>query len=483
MGKGAETCSTANPATNSLGGTAFRSSCHGYAGLPEFWCADFAAWVWDNSGLYVAGITASAATFVTSGAGTVHTDPSYVPQVGDAVVFNYDGGSYADHVGLVGAVNPDGSVVTINGDFGGRGSGAHFARTSLVRSVTIRASSRSVGSTPGHIGMTITDYVTPRPVPASSPTASVALDGHPNVFWRDAAGQLRHTWSSSGTWQATETLAAGLLDDPVAGSLPDVAWIATGGALERAAFVDGSWSAPATLPTAGQHLSGRPAIATDASGVENIFWRGPDRRLYHDYLVSGSWVGPEAIGDNLRSDPVAVSVASTGELVVLAQGPQHSLLLSRFATGRWRASRMMGIGASSVAARPSAVLDPAGAVDVFWRQPDGQLEAGTLTSGVMGPPSPIGTSAGTAPAGASGGTTVAAAFGSAATREVRVSSSDGAAWVPDQIVVSGRQIPGEPVVLASDGGLDVLWITRAGALQSAIGTTGSWGAPSTVWRP
>ena len=189
VGKGAGTCSTANPATNSLGGTAFRSSCHGYAGLPEFWCADFAAWVWDNSGLYVAGITASAATFVTSGAGTVHTDPSYVPQVGDAVVFNYDGGSYADHVGLVGAVNPDGSVVTINGDFGGRGSGAHFARTSLVRSVTIRASSRSVGSTPGHIGMTITDYVTPRPVPASSPTASVArpwLLGCSTIRWPEA---------------------------------------------------------------------------------------------------------------------------------------------------------------------------------------------------------------------------------------------------------------------------------------------------------
>ena len=483
VGKGAGTCSTVNASLNSLGGTAFWSSCHGYAGVPEFWCADFAGWAWQHAGLYVAGITAAAASFVTSGAGTVHTDPSYVPQVGDAVVFNYDGGSYADHVGLVGAVNADGSVVIVNGDFGGRGSGAAFARTSLVKSVTVRASSRSVGSTPGRIGMTITDYVTPRLPPPASPTVTVDGTGHPNAFWRDATGQLRHTWASSGVWQATDILASGLLEDPVAGSLPDAAWVGTGGSLRRVAFDGSRWAAPETLPTGGQRLSGRPAIATDATGVENIFWRGPDHRLYHDYLLDGSWVGPEAIADDLRSDPVAVSVPTTGELVVLARGRGHSLQLSRFASGRWRSPRGLDLATSSVSARPSAVLDPTGSVDVFWRQPDGQLETARLSGVTLSAPTSIGTSAETAPAGTTAGTTVAATYGAAAAREVRISSSDGTSWTPDQVVVSGRMIPGAPAIVAVDGGLCVLWITRPGALQAVAGITGAWDPPVTVWHP
>jgi hypothetical protein len=31
---------------NSLGGTGFESSCTGNGGQPEYWCSDFARWVW-----------------------------------------------------------------------------------------------------------------------------------------------------------------------------------------------------------------------------------------------------------------------------------------------------------------------------------------------------------------------------------------------------------------------------------------------------
>src|SRR5664279_4936051 len=42
VGKGAGSCSLVNSSPNSLGGASFYSSCSGYGGVPEFWCADFA---------------------------------------------------------------------------------------------------------------------------------------------------------------------------------------------------------------------------------------------------------------------------------------------------------------------------------------------------------------------------------------------------------------------------------------------------------
>ena len=48
-GKGAGLCSQVNPAPNSLGGAAFGTSCTGNQGEAEYWCADFAKWVWQNA--------------------------------------------------------------------------------------------------------------------------------------------------------------------------------------------------------------------------------------------------------------------------------------------------------------------------------------------------------------------------------------------------------------------------------------------------
>ncbi|ANP53309.1 hypothetical protein J2Z21_008577 [Streptomyces griseochromogenes] len=97
--------------TNSTGGQGYNSSCTGAGGSPENWCADFAGWVWAQSGYNADGLTPAAGSFGQYGAG-LHSDP----QVGDAVVFNYDGNSYADHVAIVTAVNPDGTIESIGGN-------------------------------------------------------------------------------------------------------------------------------------------------------------------------------------------------------------------------------------------------------------------------------------------------------------------------------------------------------------------------------
>jgi surface antigen len=146
--------------TNSLGGKAFYSSCTGDGGQPEYWCADFARWVWANSGVQDTNwVNAAAGSFYVYGLefGTL----SATPAVGDAVVFDYHGGGAADHVAVVTQANANGTIETMSGDWNGEsGSEAHFSSTALVVANT-PAYLGQVGSTSGETGMTISGFVAP----------------------------------------------------------------------------------------------------------------------------------------------------------------------------------------------------------------------------------------------------------------------------------------------------------------------------------
>lgn len=146
--------------TNSAGGRGYDSSCTGNGGSPEYWCADFARWVWGRAGAtHASELTAAAGSFYTYGQrhNTLHRKPA----VGDAVVYNYAGNGYADHVALVTAVHDNGEIETISGDWGGEhGSEAHFSATShVVRNLPAYAS--AIGDRPGVMGMKISGYVSP----------------------------------------------------------------------------------------------------------------------------------------------------------------------------------------------------------------------------------------------------------------------------------------------------------------------------------
>lgn len=147
-------------AKNSLGGHAFESSCTGNGGQPEYWCADFAQWVWANSGVDTTGLDAAAGSFYVYGQknGTLSNTP--VP--GAAVVFDYQGGGVADHVAIVTQVNSNGTIESVSGDWGGQsGSEATFSSTSHVV-LNSPAYASAVGGTPSVIGMTISGYIQPK---------------------------------------------------------------------------------------------------------------------------------------------------------------------------------------------------------------------------------------------------------------------------------------------------------------------------------
>ena len=144
---------------NSVGGTSYQSSCTGNGGQPEYWCADFARWVWGQAGVDTGGLSAAAGSFYVYGQnhGTLHTSPL----VGDAVVFDYAGGGYADHVAIVVQVNGDGTIETASGDWNGNGDGeAEFSSSSHVI-LNAPAYGSAVGTSPGVIGMTISGFISP----------------------------------------------------------------------------------------------------------------------------------------------------------------------------------------------------------------------------------------------------------------------------------------------------------------------------------
>lgn len=147
VGKSVGTCAVA-PTRNSLGGEAFEHSCKGWAGVPEYWCADFVIWVWRHSGYDVGGLDAGAISFRRYGVS--HRSTRDAPRPGDAIVFNKTmSTTSAAHVAVVLAVNADGSVVLANGDWAGnKGTEVRFATTSSVVRTTIRGDQATVGGGP-----------------------------------------------------------------------------------------------------------------------------------------------------------------------------------------------------------------------------------------------------------------------------------------------------------------------------------------------
>jgi hypothetical protein len=125
--------------TNSAGGSGYYTSCS------EAWCADFAKWVWGQAGYSTAGLTPAAGSFPGYGLGFHST-----PHVGDAIVFNYNGNGYADHVALVTQVNSNGTIYSIGGNERG-GSG-------IVASDGAYSSAIGYSS---YWGMNISGYVSP----------------------------------------------------------------------------------------------------------------------------------------------------------------------------------------------------------------------------------------------------------------------------------------------------------------------------------
>jgi hypothetical protein len=207
--------------TNSLGGKDYESSCTGNGGYPEYWCADFAQWVWANTGVnYTTELNAAAGSFYLYGQkhGTLKSSAA----LGDVVVFDWHGDGTADHVAVVTKVNGDGTIETASGDWGGQsGTEAQFASTSTVV-LNAPAYPGTVGSTPGVMGMTISGFIAPVGVSALPELeasfvgqgSSAPADPTKAAYYRVCAGDTFTFWfevknTGAATWTDVNDTAAG----------------------------------------------------------------------------------------------------------------------------------------------------------------------------------------------------------------------------------------------------------------------------------
>ncbi len=260
---------------NTRAGNSFFSSCTGNGGQPEYWCADFVKWVWANSGVNVGGLTAAAGSFYVYGQN--HGTLSRTAHEGDAVVFNYGGNGYADHVAIVTKVLADGRIQTASGDWNGQsGTEAQFSRTSHVI-LNNPPYPGTVGSHPGVIGMTISGFISPAGgVTGTAATASCAGLGNGGYCGgHDIGGDVNTLYTCGGhSLTATTACASGCTRNP--GTVDDACAPpecpggagGTGGAIHDKYVALGECRSFLGAPTTGE--TGTP----DGVGRYNVFQNG-----------------------------------------------------------------------------------------------------------------------------------------------------------------------------------------------------------------
>src|SRR5579875_1182353 len=194
----------------------------------ELWCADFVKWVWAQGGVTsdLGVLTPAAASFWTWGRdhGEQMPEDPADPEVGDAVVFYPDttpNGSYADHVGIVTAVNANGSVNLVNGDF----LGTRNISVQQADDVSLRSWAAQIWGTDEDWTFVSPGLATPPPQPNPQPAAAADQFGNKYTFWKNSSGDLSEAiyTAATGVWGKPVTVTVGGHPVGPLGSAPAVA--------------------------------------------------------------------------------------------------------------------------------------------------------------------------------------------------------------------------------------------------------------------
>jgi Repeat of unknown function (DUF346)/CHAP domain len=410
---------------NSKGGKGFESSCYGNGGQPEYWCSDFSRWVWRNVGADVDGLTAAAGTFYCYG--EANDTLSNTPHVGDAVVFNYQGGCWADHVALVTKVNGNGTIETISGNWNGKsGSQAYFSSTSSVVKNT-PAFPGVVGGWAGPVGMTISGFISPvgiseaTPPPPPPPPEGNQAYLYPNQHHflnSDGAGNIRHHWWDATTKNiVTDTWGTGTVGNPVtfvhgtsqhvfargtdaslkhwfwdpingarndnwapgAGLAGDPAAIVIGDfeavwAVDQGGNLQHYWWGPKTNgvqhDTWGSGVVGRPSVFLTANGEQHAFARGTGGTLEHFWWMPDKGLAHDTWGTGIAGDPATLVIGDFQDVWAVDGAGK----LQHWWWGPTTNGVKQDTWGSGVVGRPSVFLTPSGEQHAFARGIGGTLE-------------------------------------------------------------------------------------------------------------
>jgi hypothetical protein len=461
----------------------------------ETWCSDFAKWVWQQAGITVDMNTVNAGadsfyTWATQQGQTPAADPTTLA-VGDAIMFYPAGqanaGLYADHVGIVTAVNSDGTVNLVNGDFGGPGDPI---KVEYDTDVDLAPWASAVWSAGEQWAVAVPPAGTQQPAPVTAISGpqqvvagtSVSLSAFgvqpggsmSQYLWTfgdgrngNVAGQsVSHEWAEDGTYPVTVSATSSLgtvttkvMDVNVTGPSSAVA-SATGNAIwfdpgpvdqyvfQRAAggglvadFTDsGSWL---QLPVPGQPDSG--------SGLASLGYPDPDNddaMTPHAFYTQGGtltetsmdpsgWTSQALAGSPVAGSAIQASAEPAGPDVFYF-GAGGKLSESADDDGTWTASALGGpaTGTAGSLALADASTGPA----LFYLDSHNNL---TVTAQVAGTwvslpvISPYGVAKGTALTAVSAGPEDVDVFFIDGHGNLAEATQHGLVW-------SVRELPGSP---------------------------------------
>lgn len=407
----------------------------------ETWCSDFAKWVWERNGITddVNTLNAGAVSYYqwATAHGQSPQPDTGTPQVGDSVLFFGKSSfpSFADHVGIVTAVHPDGSIDMVNGDF----DGGPTVAVEYDQDITNLAAfaQQAEGDSSEEWVLVSPPSAAQAPAPTGQLTApSTAVAGSTGAFhasgtvqgssvsayyWTfgddrttNASGpDVTHAFTEPGTYTVSVTItsAAGtsvtlhknvqvLAPSAAVASAPtDVVWYdarpvdqytftRSGNGLSEDAWNGGSWlrsSVPGTPSATGNITTlSYPDDRNADSMTPHAFYRDAGGSLAETRQASSGWVSEKLPGTPVAGGSiVATNTGSvSGDPEVFFLDGKGNLDETSQSAGSW-ATRTVVAAADSPALTPSSLslTDTTSGPVLFADGPDGTIRVASQAGG------------------------------------------------------------------------------------------------------
>ncbi|MFJ4188171.1 CHAP domain-containing protein [Kitasatospora sp. NPDC089509] len=296
---------------NSAGGYGY------YNSASESWCADFAKWVWAQDGVNVNGLTSGAASFAQYNGGLTGT-----PHVGDAVVFNYNGSDWAEHVALVASINSDGTIGTIGGNQSG-----HVTRGLITAS--------------GYYNnQRVSGYVSPiggrDNTPAPKNTVHLEIIGSDGAMYNNDGNYTTGSWSS---WAKMDSSNLKSLASVAIGNTSHVFAVAADGRVytRDANYSAGTWTAWSEVPGGA---GGAKAVTASATGnTVHLEIIGSDGAMYNNdgNYSAGSWSTWTKMDNSNLKSVSAVGIGNVNHVFAVAADGRVYTRDADYSAGTWTA--------------------------------------------------------------------------------------------------------------------------------------------------
>ena len=358
----------------------------------EEWCSDLAKWVWQQAGVTadISTLNAGADSFYAWGAqqGETLTVDSGSPAVGDAVVFYEPGaittGTYADHVGIVTGVNPDGTINMVNGDF----LGSTNISVQYNTDVTLSTWAAEVWGAGEQWVFVAPPDAAQQPAPTAHIVAARnAVTGAQLPFAALAAergGSISsYLWTFGDGVTATGRLVSHVFGDP---GLYTVTMTATS---SFGTATTSTWNIDVVSPSSAVASTQSDQVWYTSTPLLQDLYRGsPSSGLTEEFWDGASWLDQQIPGQPSSSYTAALNYPAANDALepqVFFRAADGTLAQTSGGDGNWSSSELTGQPAAASAIVATTVNDPASprgaAPVVFYFDSSGRLSE---SSGVGG---------------------------------------------------------------------------------------------------